>query len=250
MTSPFGDLVVIANPRSGRGRVGKEMPELERQLNVQRLGYRIVETEGPGTRTGDRSRRAARRRAVRGRGRRRRHRARGRQRDDRERPARWPRARSSAWSRRARGATSSGRSGCPRTFPGRSGHLEGDRLFPIDVARVDYIQDGRTGHALRARTSRKRASAVPCVARAERLPRWLGRSRYFWAFWLSVRKYKAVDDHGERRPEGVRGQGEQRGRRQRSVLRRRNEDLAALLPGRRHARRADQHRSRSRRRSR
>src|SRR5688500_6730249 len=48
MSSPFGDLVVIANPQSGRGRVGKEMPELERQLNSKRLAYRIIETEGPG----------------------------------------------------------------------------------------------------------------------------------------------------------------------------------------------------------
>src|ERR671918_1437791 len=48
MASPYGDLVLIANPRSGRGRVGEELPELERQLLARRLGHRIVATEGPG----------------------------------------------------------------------------------------------------------------------------------------------------------------------------------------------------------
>ncbi|MDQ4082248.1 MAG: diacylglycerol kinase family lipid kinase [Actinomycetota bacterium] len=48
MASHFGPLVVIANPRAGRGRVGAEMPELERQLNARKLRYRIVETTGPG----------------------------------------------------------------------------------------------------------------------------------------------------------------------------------------------------------
>jgi diacylglycerol kinase family enzyme len=28
------------------------------------------------------------------------------------------------------------------------------------------------------------------VARAARLPRWLGRSRYFWGFWLSLGPYR------------------------------------------------------------
>src|ERR687891_515844 len=48
MASPYGDLVLIANPHSGRGRVGEELPEVERQLIARKLGYRIVETEAPG----------------------------------------------------------------------------------------------------------------------------------------------------------------------------------------------------------
>lgn len=48
MTSPFGPLVVIANPRSGRGRVGAELPKIERTLRDGGLDYRIVQTTHPG----------------------------------------------------------------------------------------------------------------------------------------------------------------------------------------------------------
>ena len=48
MTSPFGALYVIANPRAGRGMVAQQLPELERALRARRLEYEIVETSGPG----------------------------------------------------------------------------------------------------------------------------------------------------------------------------------------------------------
>ena len=48
MTSPFGPLVVIANPRSGRGKVATHLPEIERILTGAQLSYRIVQTTHPG----------------------------------------------------------------------------------------------------------------------------------------------------------------------------------------------------------
>ena len=48
MTSPFGPLVVIANPRAGRGRVDAALPQVERVLRDEGLGYRIVRTTYPG----------------------------------------------------------------------------------------------------------------------------------------------------------------------------------------------------------
>jgi diacylglycerol kinase (ATP) len=48
VTSPFGSLVLIANPRAGRGKVAAALPEIERILNEQGLGYRIVRTAYPG----------------------------------------------------------------------------------------------------------------------------------------------------------------------------------------------------------
>ena len=48
MTSPFGPLVLIANPRAGRGRVDAALPEVERVLRAQGLDYRIVRTSHPG----------------------------------------------------------------------------------------------------------------------------------------------------------------------------------------------------------
>ena len=47
-TSPFGPLVIIANPRSGRGRVEAALPEIERILHDQGLAYRIVRPTHPG----------------------------------------------------------------------------------------------------------------------------------------------------------------------------------------------------------
>jgi YegS/Rv2252/BmrU family lipid kinase len=48
MTSPFGAMVVIANPRAGRGKVGAELAEVERVLKDGGLDYRIVRTTHPG----------------------------------------------------------------------------------------------------------------------------------------------------------------------------------------------------------
>ena len=48
MTSPFGPLVVIANPRAGRGKVDAVLPQVERVLRDAGLGYRIVRTTHPG----------------------------------------------------------------------------------------------------------------------------------------------------------------------------------------------------------
>ena len=48
MTSPFGPLVVIANPRAGRRKVDAALPQVERVLRDAGLGYRIVRTTHPG----------------------------------------------------------------------------------------------------------------------------------------------------------------------------------------------------------
>lgn len=189
MTSPFGDLVVIANPRSGRGRVGKELPELERQLISKRLGYRIAETEGPGhaSEIAREALRGGERFVVAVGGDGTVHEVvNGMIENDR------PVAEGAVL-----GVVAAG-SGCdfvrtfglPQDVPKAVRHLEGDRLYPIDIARVDYTQDGRTVTRYVPNIAEAGLGGA-CVARAERLPRWLGRSRYFWAFWLSVRKYKA-----------------------------------------------------------
>jgi hypothetical protein len=48
MTSPFGPLVLIANPRAGRGKVGGALPKIERILTEAGLSYRIVQTTHAG----------------------------------------------------------------------------------------------------------------------------------------------------------------------------------------------------------
>jgi len=48
VSSPFGPLVLIANPRAGRGQVQAALPRVERVLRDEGLGYRIVRTTHPG----------------------------------------------------------------------------------------------------------------------------------------------------------------------------------------------------------
>lgn len=48
MTSPFGPLVLIANPNAGRGAVSKALPRVESFLRNENLVYRIVRTTHPG----------------------------------------------------------------------------------------------------------------------------------------------------------------------------------------------------------
>ncbi len=199
MTSPFGDLVVIANPRSGRGRVAKELPELERQLNARRLRFRIVETQEPGHAS------AIAREALRG--------------GERFMVAVGG---DGTVHEVVNGMIEDGRpvaegavlgvvpagSGCdfvrtfglPQDVARAVRHLEGDRLYPIDVARVDYTQNSETVTRYIPNIAEAGLGGA-VVARAERLPRWLGRSRYFWGFWLSVRGYKActITVHADRK---------------------------------------------------
>jgi diacylglycerol kinase (ATP) len=46
--SPFGPLVVIANPHAGQGKVARRLPAIERALTEAGLTYRIVKTTRPG----------------------------------------------------------------------------------------------------------------------------------------------------------------------------------------------------------
>jgi diacylglycerol kinase (ATP) len=48
MTSPFGPLVLIANPNAGRGQADQALPRIESVLKQANLSYRIVRTTHPG----------------------------------------------------------------------------------------------------------------------------------------------------------------------------------------------------------
>ncbi|HYZ11535.1 MAG TPA: diacylglycerol kinase family protein [Actinomycetota bacterium] len=188
MPSPYGDLVLIANPQSGRGRIAEELPEVERQLIARKLGYRIVETEAPGHAT------ALAREALEG----------GTRflvavggdgtiqevingmlEDGR------PVAGDAVLGVVAAGSGSD----FVRTFglPGDTvkavRHLQGDRLYPIDVIRAEYRLDDEVVTRFVVNVAECGLGAA-VVRRAARLPRWLGRSRYFWGFWLSLGPYR------------------------------------------------------------
>ncbi|HEX2031707.1 MAG TPA: diacylglycerol kinase family protein [Actinomycetota bacterium] len=188
MASPFGSLVLIANPRSGRGRVGQELPEVERQLQTHGLRYRIVETGGPGdaTRLAREALEAGERFLVAVGGDGTVHEVvNGMIADDR-----------AVANDAVLGVVAAGSgSDFVRTFglPGDATravrHLTGDRLYPIDVMRAEYDDAGR--RAVRYVPNIAEAGlGGAVVARAVRLPRRLGRSRYFVGFWLSLGRHR------------------------------------------------------------
>jgi diacylglycerol kinase (ATP) len=191
MASPFGRLVLLANPRSGRGRVGRELPEVERQLGARGLEYRVVVTEGPGHAT-----RAAREAleggerflvAVGGDG------------TVQEVVNGMIDDRGSVPEDAVLGVVAAG-SGCDfvRTFglPGDAvrsiRHLVGESVYRIDVARAEY-RDGDRAKVRYVPNIAEAGLGGEVVQRAERLPRGLGRSRYFWGFWLSVGRYRPCE---------------------------------------------------------
>jgi diacylglycerol kinase (ATP) len=189
VTSPFGPLVLIANPTAGGGRVQAELPRIEEQLRARGLEHRTVRTEGPGDAT-----RAARE-AIEG--------------GERflvavggdgtvhevvngmmaESGPRDPEA--------VLGVLAAG-SGCDfvRTFglPDDSvracGHLDGDGLFPIDVGVVTFRGVDGTPTARYFPNVAEVGLGAAVVSRSARLPKRLGRSRYFLGFWLCLPRFR------------------------------------------------------------
>ncbi len=164
------------------------MPELERQLNARRLRYRIVETRGPGDAS-----RAAREALDAG--------ARflvavggdgtvhevvnGMIVEDR------PVAPDAVLGVVAAGSGSDfvRTFGLPDDVAKAVRHLEGERTYRIDAIRAEFRRHGEA--AIRYVPNIAECGLGGAVVeRAERLPRWMGRSRYFWGFWLSVGRYR------------------------------------------------------------
>ena len=184
MTSPFGPMVVIANPQAGRGTIGAELPEVERVLQDGGLDYRIVRTTHPGYAT------QAAREALEG-GERYLVAAGG---DgtihevvngmlDGDRPVA---------ADAVLGVLASG-SGCDfvKSFglPGDAvegaRHLAGDAVRRIDVGKVTCA----AGSAQTVRYFPNVAQAgvgAATVARACALPGFLGPAKYFCGFWLAL----------------------------------------------------------------
>ena len=192
MGSPFGRLTLIANPGAGRGRVADELPEIERTLLSKGLEYRILEESEPDGITalalasleeGDRFLVAVGDDLtvldV----------VNGMMRDD------GPVSPDAVLGVVAAGA------GCDflRTFglPGDATRattvLEGDKLFPIDVGKVTVAgQDGTPAVRYFPGVAQVGMGAS-MVARADRLPRALGRARYFAGFWSTLATFRAAE---------------------------------------------------------
>ncbi len=72
-------------------------------------------------------------------------------------------------------------------------HLAGDTAFPIDIGKITYERDG--GREVRYFANiAELGIGAETVARAERLPRWLGPLVYLAAYWLTLRRFRSA--HG------------------------------------------------------
>ena len=188
MTSPFGRLVIIANPSSGRGRSEAKLREIESMLQDWGLDYRIVRTAGPGhaaeaaaeaLRGGDRFLVAAGgdgtvHEVVNG------MLAGGR-----------PVAADAVLGVLATG------SGCDfvKSFgiPGdavrAARRLTGDAVRTIDVGKVTFADGGATTVKYFANIA-EAGLGGSVVARASRLPGVFATTRYFFGFWLTLPRFR------------------------------------------------------------
>ena len=70
-------------------------------------------------------------------------------------------------------------------------HLDGPESFPIDIGKVTYTEDGHEVTRYFPNIAEVGIGA-DVVARAQRLPRWMGPTVYLAAFWLVMRKHKVA----------------------------------------------------------
>jgi len=191
MAGPLGRAVLVVDPAAGYGEVGREMPEVERQLLARRLDYRIEEASG----LGDVSRIA--REAL----------AAGEKfivavgddltvdgvvngllEDGR------PVAADAVIGVVAAGSGAD----FPKTFglPGDSvravRHLTGDRTYRIDAVRLTYRAAGEERTRYFAGVAQAGLGAA-VADRTARLPRGLGRGRRFVGFWLAMAAARAQE---------------------------------------------------------
>ena len=189
MPSPFGRMLLICNARSGRGGVAKALPTVKSALEERELEYDVAYTEGPGHAI-DLARSAL------------------------ENGTRFLVAMGGDGTIHevVNGMLADDKAVVPdsvlgivaagtgsdfiKTFGLPSGpraavsHLDGGNSFPIDIGKVTFTEDGREVTRYFPNIAEVGLGAE-CVARAQRLPRWLGPTVYLVAFWLTMRKHKA-----------------------------------------------------------
>lgn len=193
MTSPFGPLVLIANPNAGRGAAARALPRIEGVLNQANLSYRIVRTTHPGHAT-EAARQALRDGerylvAVGGDG------------TVHEVVNGMVKDGGPVAADAVLGVVAAG-SGCDfvRSFglPGdavrAAGHLAGDRVRPIDVGTVTFTGQGAASTRCFVNIAEVGLGAA-VVARAAGLKagKLLGGARYAAGFWLTLPRFRPAE---------------------------------------------------------
>ena len=190
MSSPFGPITIVCNRSSGRGGVAKCLPEVEKHLLERELEHEFVYTEYAGHATviareavkagskflaamgGDGTVHEV---------------VNGMIEDDR------PINPEAVFGVIAAGTGSDfiKTFGIPATPSHAVAHLDGNEFFPIDIGKITLDRDGVETVRYFANIAEAGLGAET-VATAARLPRWLGPTVYFFAFWLTMRKHRVA----------------------------------------------------------
>lgn len=184
MSSPFGRLVLIADPSEAAGRIREALPRIEQKLRSMDLAHAVVQADSPGD-----LERAAREALLRGDrfvvavgGDRVVHEvANGMLQDGRP-----------AHPEAILGVIPAGVQcdfiktfGLPSDVERACGHLQGDRLFPIDAGNVMATSEGT--EVMRSFLNMAEVGlGASIVRRTAGLPERLGRARRFLGFWLGL----------------------------------------------------------------
>lgn len=182
--SDFGTMVMIVNPHAGRGKTAKAMPEIERYVAQRGLDHEVVYTDGPGhaVEVARASCEAGKYFIVAVGGDGTIHEVvNGMMSDDEP-----------VHPEATLGVVATG-TGCdfvktfgiPSMAPHAVAHLDGPDRFPIDVGKVTFVEDGREVTTYFPNIAEVGLGAE-VVARAARLPRWLGPAIYLVSFWLTL----------------------------------------------------------------
>ena len=190
MTSALGPMVLVVHRSAGRGAISKVLPEIESSLQQRDLEYEIRYTEygGHATEIARESLLSGKKLVV----------AVGGDGTVHE-VVNGMVADGKALVEGATLGVIAGGTGCDfiKTFgipPMAShavAHLDGHESFPIDLGKITYQQDGETVTRYFANIAEVGIGA-DVVARASSLPRFLGPTVYFFAFWMTLRKHKGA----------------------------------------------------------
>jgi diacylglycerol kinase (ATP) len=188
VSSPFGPMVLICNRRSGRGGVARALPDIRGHLDERGLEYEVRSTEhaGHATEIARSALEEGRRFLV----------AVGGDGTIHEVVNGMIEKDEAVDPEAVLGVVAAGTGsdfiktfGIPATASHAVAHLDGDGSFPIDIGKITYMQDG--AEVVRYFPNIAEAGiGADTVARAERLPRWLGPTVYFFAFWLVIRGFR------------------------------------------------------------
>ena len=188
MSSPYGPITMICNARSGRGGVARALPDVRAHLDRRGLEYEIRYTEwaGHATELARAALEAGSRFLVAVGGDGTVHEVvNGMIADDE------PVNPNAVFGVVAAGTGSDfiKTFGIPAMAGHAVAHLDGPESFAIDIGKITYDQNG--DRAVRYFPNIAEVGlGAEVVARALRLPRWLGPTVYLAAFWLTIRTHR------------------------------------------------------------